>query len=202
MSYHSFGKVLYTTITSNDPPYVWNYSCDELESKLNTTLTSKTLEKVFVGLDGYLEGSKRKENYYDFSYMGGTVLMVFSENIALELDIRAEGMIAHRFHKVSDLTFHTTKDYPPNDMVLSEKYFFDLREEFALLFEATQIVGVGVDGTNTYAFSAKGFDNEKATLAMYQNKLPSNIHFTLDNGVKLSLFGDPIEYFYLYLEKV
>jgi len=59
MSYHSFGKVLYTTITSNDPPYVWNYSCDELESKLNTTLTSKTLEKVFVGLDGYLEGSKR-----------------------------------------------------------------------------------------------------------------------------------------------
>ena len=85
---------------------------------------------------------------------------------------------------------------------LSEKYFFDLREEFALLFEATQIVGVGVDGTNTYAFSAKGFDNEKATLAMYQNKLPSNIHFTLDNGVKLSLFGDPIEYFYLYLEKV
>lgn len=201
MVFNYFGKVPYTTITSAESRYVWNYSCDELESILNDMLNGKTLKKVFVSLIGYLDGSKREENYYDFSYMGGTALMIFSENTALELDIRAEGMIAHRFHKVSDLSFHATKDYPPDDMVLSEKYFFDLREEFALSFEATQIVGIEVDGTNTYAFSAKGFDNEKATLAMYQNKLPSNIHFTLDNGVKLSLFGDPIEYFDLYLEK-
>ena len=202
MSYYSFGRVVYTTITSTNPPYAWNYSCDELRNILHTALTGKTLKKIFVSLDGYLEGAKREENYYDFSFMGGTVLMVFSDEIALELDIRAEGMIAHRFHKVSDLTFHTTKDYPPNDMVLSEKYFFDLGEEFTLSFEATRIVDIGVNGTNTYAFSAKGFDEGKATLAMHQNKLPANVYFLLDNGVKLSLFGDPIEYFCLYLEKV
>jgi hypothetical protein len=134
--------------------------------------------------------------------MGGTVLMVFSDNIALELDIRAEGMIAHRFHNVSDLTFQTTKDFPPSDMVLSEKYFFDIKDEFALSFENTHIETVAVDGTNTYAFSAKNFDEEKAVLAMYQNKLPANIHFILDNGIKFSLFGDAIEYFIIYLEKI
>lgn len=202
MSYHSFGKVLFTTITSNNPEYSWNYSCDDFEQALSVLLTDKTLKKVFVGLDGYLEGAKREENYYDFSYMGGTVLMVFSENVALELDVRAEGMIAHRFHKVSDLTFRTTKDYPPNDMVLSEAYYFDIKDEFALSFEDTRITMVKVDGTNTYAFSAKGFDEEKATLAMYQNKLPANVHFVLDNNVKISLFGDAIEYFNLYLEQV
>ncbi|MBQ9942678.1 MAG: hypothetical protein IJP03_06710 [Christensenellaceae bacterium] len=201
---HSFYKVRYTTIISNDSPFVWNYSCDELENILNTMLTGKTLKKVFSNLNGYLEGDGRTENYYDFSYMGGTILLVFSEDIALELDIHAEGMIAHRFHKVSGLTFQVAEDYPPDDMLLNDKYFFDLREEFALAlpFEGTQILGVSVDGTSTYAFSAKGFDKKKATLAMNRNKLPSNIHFALDNGVKLSLLGDPIEYFNLALEKV
>lgn len=202
MSYYSFRKVWYTTITSNNPDYTWNYSCEELENTLNKMLISKMVKKVFVNLDGYLEGAKREENYYDFSYMGGTVLMIFSDNLALELDIRAEGMIAHRFHNVSDLTFQTTKDFPPSDMVLSEKYFFDIKDEFALSFENTYIEAVAVDGTNTYAFSAKNFDKEKAVLAMYQNKLPANVHFVLNNGVKLSLFGDAIEYFNLYLEKI
>lgn len=202
MSCHLFGKVVYTTITSNSPNYTWNYSREELEQVLTNHLIGKRLKKVYVGLDGYLEGAKREENYYDFSYMGGTVLMVFSENVALELDVRAEGMIAHRFHKVSDLTFRTTKDYPPNDMVLSEAYYFDIKDEFALSFEDTRITMVKVDGTNTYAFSAKGFDEEKAALAMYQNKLPANVHFVLDNNVKISLLGDAIEYFNLYLEQV
>lgn len=202
MSCHPFGKVVYTTITSNSPNYTWNYSREELEQVLTNHLIGKRLKKVYVGLDGYLEGAKREENYYDFSYMGGTVLMVFSENVALELDVRAEGMIAHRFHKVSDLTFRTTKDYPPNDMVLSEAYYFDIKDEFALSFEDTRITMVKVDGTNTYAFSAKGFDEEKAALAMYQNKLPANVHFVLDNNVKISLLGDAIEYFNLYLEQV
>ncbi len=202
MSYHSFGKVCYTTITSSNPDYTWNYYCEDLEKTLNKILVGKKVKKIFVGLDGYLEGAKREENYYDFSYMGGTVLILFNDNIALELDIRAEGMIAHRLHNISDLAFHTTKDYPPSDMVLSEKYFFDIKDEFSLSFENTGIIMIKVDGTNTYAFSAKGFDEEKATLAMYQNKLPANVQFVLDNDVKISLFGDAIEYFSIYLEKV
>lgn len=202
MSYNSFRKVWYITITSNNPDYTWNYSCEKLENTLKEMLISKTVKKVFVNLNGYLEGAKREENYYDFSYMGGTVLMVFSDNIALELDICAEGMIAHRFHNVSDLTFQTTKDFPPSDMVLSEKYFFDIKDEFTLSFENTHIETVAVDGTNTYAFPAKNFDEEKAILAMHQNKLPANVHFVLDNGIKFSLFGDAIEYFILYLEKM
>ena len=202
MSYNSFGKVWHTTIISNNPDYTWNYSCEELENTLKEMLISKTVKKVFVNLNGYLEGAKREENYYDFSYMGGTVLMVFSDNIALELDIRAEGMIAHRFHNVSDLTFQTTKDFPPSDMVLSEKYFFDIKDEFTLSFENTHIETVVVDGTNTYAFSEKNFDKEKAVLAMHQNKLPANIHFILDNGIKFSLFGEAIEYFIICLEKM
>lgn len=201
MSYRSLDRVEYTTITSNNPEYSWSYSCCELEEKLTAQLVGKKLKKVFVGLAGYLECAKREENYYDYSYMGGTVLMVFSNNVALELYICAEGMIAHRFHNVSDLTFQTAKDYPPNDIVLSEKYFFDLKNEFTDSFESKEIIGIKVDGTNTYAFSVKGFDEEKAILSMNQNKLPANIHFILDDGVQFSLLGDTIEYFDICLEK-
>jgi len=201
MSYHGHGRVLYTTIKSNDPLYTWNYYCDEFEELLKIDLIGRTLKRVYVGLCGYLDGAKRDENCYDFTYMGGTVLMIFDGNMALELDIRAQGMIAHRFHKVSDLSFRTTKDYPPSDIVLSDSYFYDLRDEFALSFESRQIIDIEVCGTNSYAFSAQNFDEDKAVLAMYQERLPGSIHFLLDNGVDFTLLGDQIEYFFIVLRE-
>ena len=76
------------------------------------------------------------------------------------------------------------------------------QDVFALSFENAHIEAVIVGCTNTYAFPAKNFDEEKAVLAMRQNKLPANVHFVLDNGIKFSLFGDAIEFFILYLEKM
>lgn len=201
MSY-SFDRVWYSTITASvNTEFTWNYCDVDFENELNELLVGKKIKKVYVGLDGYLEGRKLEENYYDFTYMGGRVLFIFDENIALELEIYAEGMIAHRILSVSDLTIHSTKNHPPNDMVLSNEYFYDIKDEFVLSFEEKRIVEIAVDGTNDYAFLAEGYDKDKATLAMYQNKLPSNIHFVLDNDVTISLIGDQIENFYLYLEK-
>ena len=201
MSYHGFGRIPYTTIISKRPEYIWSYSNTELEETFNALLQGKRLKKVFTGLCGYIDGAQREENYYDFTYMGGTVLMVFSHNIALEIAIHAEGMIEYRIHSVSDLEFHHTKDFPPEDLVLSEKYFYDMKEVFELTYEGEFIDAVQVDGADTYAFSARNFDQEKATLAMYQKKLPTNLHFKLSNGVDFGIYGDVIEYFDIYLKK-
>ena len=84
---------------------------------------------------------------------------------------------------------------------MSDKYFYDLKEVFHLAYEGESIVGIQVDGADTYAFSARNFDEEKADLAMYQKKLPTNIHFKLSNGVDFGIYGDSIEFFDIYLVK-
>jgi len=203
MFYDQQEKVTYTTVTfPSDNKFTWHYFKDDLKKLLLDLLENKTLEKIYVGLAGYLDCEVRDPNYFDFSPIGGNILMIFSDDIALEIAIHSKGMISHRTHNVSALEFHTVTDTPPSDYILSDAYFFDLENEFEYSFESTQIEDIIVYGTDTYCFYMEGFDEEKATLAMYQNLLPGGISFILSNDIEISFIGDNIENFYIYIEKL
>lgn len=54
---------------------------------------------------------------------------------------------------------------------------------------------VKIDATNTWGFSAKGFDEEKASVAAEAHDLPDKIHFILKNGMDFCLIADSLEYY-------
>lgn len=203
MYYQEFGKVDFSTIITPDEEYKWCYSYQELQNELNNICKNHTLKKVYADLQGYLESLDQGENYYDFSYFGGPVILIF-DNTAVELCIHGEGMVQYRAINLSDVKINNTKDFPPDDMgVENNNYFYDLSKQFELSYEEQNVLSVSVDATDCYAFSLEsfGFDKKKADSAMEANILPNNIHFQLSNGVDFGIYADVIEYFYIELEK-
>ena len=199
MSDYRFGRVDYSTITTPNEERKWYYSNIELQDKLNNLCKNHTLKKVYADLRGYLESLHQDDNYYDFSYFGGPVILIF-DNIAIELCVHVEGMIQCREINLWDIKIKNTHDYPPNEMHTSEKYFYDLSEQFQLKYEEQIVTEIVVDNTNTYGFSLNGFDKEKAKKAEETNSLPNNVHFYLANGVDFGVYADYIEYFYIELK--
>ena len=193
-------KVHYNTIDTIEGAYEWSCSKNDLEDILQAELSGQILRKVYVNLNGYLEGCSRDANYYDFSYMGGEVLMLF-DRCALELLIHVQGMIQYRIVDLQHIRLHPHYGTPPEDMVLSEIYFHDLSQAFALSYENQVVCDIKVDGTNYCGFIPDRFDEEKAILAMYQNLLPNNVHFKLGNNVTVSLMADAIENFIILLDE-
>ena len=159
------------------------------------------LKKVYANLTGYLESMHQDKNYYDFSYVGGGVLLLF-DALAVELFVHAVGMMRYRILDLRDIRIHETKDYPPGEAWVSDNtYYYDLSEQFALSFTDKTVLEVIVDATDCYPFPLEGFDEKRAALAERQNCLPENIHFKLDNGVDLGLYADCNEWFYIELKE-
>ena len=200
MAIHCYGKVRYSVITTIDSESVWCYSHAELQELLTTLCRGQILKKVYASLSGYLESMRHDKNYYDFSYFGGGVVLLF-DTLAVELFVHAMGMMQYRILDLRDIQIRETKGFPPREAWVSDDtYYYDLSEQFALSFTDKTVLEVVVDATNCYPFSLEGFDTERAVLAEQQNCLPENIHFKLDNGVDLGLYGDCIEWFYIELK--
>ncbi|MBQ3014115.1 MAG: hypothetical protein IJN07_03630 [Clostridia bacterium] len=200
MSNNHFGKVNFSTIITPDEECTWFYSYQELQDELNEVCKNHILKKVYTGLQGYLESFLHRENYYDFSYLGGSVILLF-DNIAIELCVHGMGMIQYRQINLLDIKIKKTKDFPPDNMGLKgNNYFYDLSEQFQLTYESKKVINITVDQVNEYPFSLQGFDEEKAQLAEKTNSLPNAIHLHLENGVDFGIYADDIEYFYIELK--
>ena len=200
MSNHRFGKVNYSIITTSDEDYAWYYSYTDLQNELNELCQNRMLKKVFAGLQGYLESFHHSDSYYDFSYFGGPVLLIF-DNIAVELCVHGMGMIQCRTINLWDVKIKSTKDFPPSDMgLVGDRYFYDLSSQFRLNYEDQMVERVTVANIDAYPFSLSGFDEEKAKLAEEANSLPDQVHFHLGNGVDFAVCSDSIEYYYIELK--
>jgi len=123
-------------------------------------------------------------------------MLIFDNNVALELNIHADGMISHRVHLVEDLQFYTTKDIPPSELS-SERYFYDLNTEIELCYEKQTVCNVRVGRTNSYPYPLNGFDENLARQAEKRNELPSVIGFVLSNETVLNLIPSKIENYYI-----
>ena len=200
MSNHRFGKVNYSTIVTPDEEGAFYYSYTELQSMLNDLCKEHTLEKVYADLQGYLESFHQGDNYYDFSYFGGPVLLIF-DNIAIELCVHGTGMVECRAINLWDVKIKSTKDFPPSNMgFVGDNYFYDLSVQFQLKYEGYTVEEVVVDNTDCYPFSLSRFDEEKAKVAEETNTLPDHVHFHLSNGVDFGVYSNDIEYFYIELK--
>ena len=198
--YSRFGKVNYSTIITPDEDGKWCYSYQELQKELNDLCKNHVLKKVYANLQGYLETFRHSENYYDFSYFGGSVILLF-DNIAIEIYVHGTGLVQHRAINLWDIKIKHAKDFPPSDMGLkNDTYFYDLGNQFQLPYEGQTVVSVWVGKTNCYAFDLEGFDQQKAEIAEKTNSLPDHIHFKLENGVDFGIYADCIEWFYIELK--
>ena len=102
-----------------------------------------------------------------------------------------------------EVRFRKKYDFPPDDeYMFSEKYSYDLGNEFGLQYEEQEVVEVFVDRTDCYAFDVSGLDEEKAEAAEKDNMLPNGIHFKLTNGVDFGICADDSENFYIEVTSV
>lgn len=191
--------VSYSKIITPDDESKWYYSYQELQIELNDLCKNHILKKAYVDLQGYLESFHHSENYYDFSYLGDAVILLF-DNIAIEIHIHGTGMVQYRTINLQNIEILNVVDVPPSDMGLTgDNYFYDLGNQFQLSYEKQEVMCVQVDATDCYPFGAKGYDEQKARAAEKTHSLPNNIHFMLENNVDFGIYADEIELFYIKL---
>lgn len=137
--YERYGKVEYYKAKLPDTEWAWSYSANELQLKLMSILVGQEIEGIYVGLDGYLESMHNDKNVIDLTYMGGTVLLLFKK-IVVEILIHVEGMIEYRCFSRWEIRLQKINDYPPDDMALSEKYYYNVSlHEIDYVFLGQQI---------------------------------------------------------------
>jgi hypothetical protein len=192
-------KLKYSIVDLPDTPWKYSYSAKALQAELNALFAKQTLRSIYVGLDGYLESMHSETNFIDLSYMGGTSLVVF-EKVVFQLDIAVEGMIEYRCFPIWEMKYHEVFDYPPNDMVLSDKYFFNAaNHEITCDYANKSINDIVVIGTDTWGFLQPTFDEAAAAAAAKENDLPGEIALRTDDCV-IRFVGDSIEYYYMIFE--
>lgn len=201
MSSNRFGKVKFSAIMTPIEKGVWCYSYQELQDQLNEVCKNHTLKKAYADLEGYLESHHSDSNYYDFSYMGGPVILLF-DNIGVEFCVDGVGLVQYRLLNLWDVKIKKHEECPCDDIgKIADNYFYDLSKQFQLSYEDQKVLEITVDPINTYPFIPHNFDREKAALAEKTSSLPTNIHFHLGNGVDFGIYGDHIENFYIELKK-
>ena len=192
----------YNIDVDTEKEFSWVYSATQFEEVLAEALINQKLKRVFVSLYGYLESRDKRNNYFDFSYMGGALLLSF-EHAVLELSIHAKGLMEYRLLSPWEVKIskNPTKDFLPNDATyLSDLYFYDLGKEFELdCFDSTLHM-VNIEKTEVYPFYLSGFNEELGQEAEERCDLPSSINLRFKNGVILRLYGDDIEYYHVKIE--
>ena len=197
-------KVEYYTIKIDSQEKMsWVYSASDFQNILIEGLQGHTLKKVFVSLYGYLDAAKREKDHFDFSYRGGTLILIF-ENRLLELVIHTEGMMGYRIVPIYNASLPTCGriDYPPSETgIKGDNNYYDLGKEFDLNCLEQTVQKIKVNKTDTYPFDLEGFDEMLAIEAEKQGDLPSGVELFMSNGVVLKLLGSCIEYFFVKLEE-
>lgn len=197
-------KVEYYTIRiDSQTPFAWVYSADGLQDTLGKAFAGSRLTGLFVHLHGYLDSKRIGDDRIDFSYMGGTLLLV-SEQRVLELRIHANGLMEYRIlprHEVH-IPASGRRSKPPADMGLKgDPYYYDLGRELDPRCLGQGIQGVAVPKTDAYPFHLAGFDEELAAEAERRGVLPDEVAWRLENGFLLRLCGSGLEYFDVRLER-
>lgn len=193
-------KVKYTIIKTSDKEMEWIYSNKELQDILNRLFQGKVLKKIYATLEGVLDSFRFETNYFDFSYMGACILLIF-ESSAVEVCIHGEGMVAYRILNLYDIKIiQETKDYPPTDF-REDFYYYDLSDDIVPQITEHIVEKITVEGTDSFPFSLSGFDEDKAGLAELEGCLPNNIILSMDNDTELGLYADSIEYCFVKVIK-
>ena len=199
MSYLHFEKQDYVIATLPDTEWNCSYSAIGLEEELNLAITGQRVKAIYVDLDGYLESVHSKTNLIDLSCMGGTSLIVFEKSV-LQLAIHTEGMIEYRIFPIWDIRLRKAFDYPPEDMLLTDKYFYNaIKHDLTYDYSEKKVRSISVRGTNSWAFSQPFFNETIAEAAAEKNDLPAEIAFLTDLCV-VRFVGDSIEYYFVSFE--
>ena len=188
---------------NSDEKLKWVYSAEEFEKLLIEEIQGQKLIKVFVSLFGYLDSSKFGEMKWDFSYLGGTLLVVFNKSV-LELLIHGEGMIQYRIFPAYELEYliNGRIDYPPSDIgIKGDPYYYDISKEFDDKCFGAPLKTVEVIKTDSYPFEPSSFDEKLAQEAEKKGDLPSSVDLGFENNVTLRLVGDPLENFYMEIDE-
>lgn len=192
-------KIDYMLIKADYSDFVWSYSAKELEDILSEMFCGKKLKKIFANYNGFTEGNKIDGTLYNFTYLGGSVIMLFEGGNALELDIYGEGMVRYRTHRLSDMSFTPRKDFPY--YIQRDECYCDMKDVFDIDYENRVVEKIAVDAINYYIFYAgNGFDSAKADAAASLGILPNIIDFHLSGESTLSLIGDNLNNYYMKLE--
>ena len=198
-------KVEYYTIKIDSQQEMsWVYSAADLQKQLSAAFQGQSLKKLFVSLYGYLDYSKRRDDYLDFSYMGGTLLLVFDHSV-LELVIHVEGMMEYRIMPAWEVKIpkQGTVDWPPEDMWIRSTscYYYNLGQEVAPYCFERVIRAITVNKSDIYPFSLRGWDEIQGKEAEKRGDLPQSIELHMDGGACLYLCGEELEYFYIQFEE-
>ena len=195
------GKVEYYLAILPENEWAYSYSAECLQKELRSLLIGQKLRAVYVDLDGYLQSMHNDVNVIDLSYMGGPALIGFEKTV-LQLKIHVEGMIEYRYFPVWELNLRRKFDYPPDDMLMSEKYYFDIaNHENTVLYAGKNVDDILVYGTDTWGFSQPHFDETTADFAVKKNDLPTEIAVHTDKCL-LRFVADDLEYYWVILEKI
>lgn len=71
----------YTVKIDSVKELTWVYSAEELQRSLEAELKGQTLKRLFVSLYGHLASQRKAEDFFDFTYMGGTALKLIGDNL-------------------------------------------------------------------------------------------------------------------------
>ena len=181
----------------------WVYSAKNFEKLLLEEFKAQKLNRLFVSLYGYLASSKRSDICWDFSYRGGSLLVVFDRSV-LELVIHTEGMLEYRILPIYELKYLVNGriDYPPSDTGLKgDSYYYDLGKELDAKCFGVLIENIEIGTTDAYPFDLSGFDETLAQESEIRGDLPTGVKLKFENNVKLELLGDEIEYFCVKIEE-
>lgn len=197
-AYHRKEKYFIASLPDGELAY--SYSAKQLQAELNELFAGQKLKAIYVGLEGYLETLRNRVNVIDLTYMGGITLIVF-DTVVLEFVIHVEGMIAYRCFPAQELKPQEKYDYPPEDLLMSDRYFFDIAgHELAYEYKDKVVKRITVNGTDTWGFSQPSFDEEIAREATEKRDLPTDIVLHTDE-FNICFEGDDLEYYYIVFER-
>ena len=200
-AYFRFGKRCYSVMQLPDVEWRFSYSATELEKELNRVFSGQVLKEIYVSLEGYLESLGSTTDYIDMSCLGGTSLLVFDSTV-LQLAIHAEGMIEYRRFPTYQMSSQLVFDYPPEDMAVTGKYFFNvLGHAVSVDYTGKKAIGISVKRTDAFPFSLAGFDEAKGEEAEKKNDLPSEIDFHTGT-CSIRFIGADTEYYVVRFETV
>lgn len=198
--YENYGSWNYCEITLPEGAWEWCYSAEALQKALEAAFTGEIVRGLYVALHEYTQSVLSKPNVVDLSYTGGVSLLL-SENTALALRFRGEGMAEYRLLPAESLTVREISGFLPDDMVRNRRYFFDLlHHERTCDYAGQRAERVRVPRTTVWALPTPGFDEDRGDMAGAAFDLPGEVYFTLENGVSIRFIGDETEYYCILLE--
>jgi len=198
--YSYYEKLKYYTAVLPDTEWTYSYSAEELQTELRERFAGTKLRGIYVSLDGYLEALHSSVNTIDLSYMGGTAIIIFDKTV-LQLEIYAEGMIEYRCFPAWEMKLREVYDYPPEDMICSEKYYFNAADhEVEFEYTNSLVENISVKGCDTWGFDQSGFDAERAKKAAEKNDLPAEIVLHTD-VCEIRIVGEKLEFFWVFFKK-